>query len=68
LNGFLKNTSMVFIPAAANGQICLGTPSVFFHFVVCICNFLSAKNIRSHYDIGKMTEKKFLTLYLFAKF
>jgi len=44
-----------------NGQIWLGAPPivlqfifVFFHFVVC--NFLFAKRIRSHSDIGKMTE------------
>jgi len=44
-----------------NGQIWLGTPPVvlqfilaFFYFVVCNCLF--AKNIHSHYDIGKMTE------------
>jgi len=50
---------MVFIPS--NGQIWLGTPPVvlqyifvFFHLVVCNCVF--AKSIRSHSDIGKMTE------------
>jgi len=44
-----------------NGQICLVTPPVvlqfilvFFHFVVC--NFLFAKHVGSHSDIGKLTE------------
>jgi len=44
-----------------NGEIWPGTPPVvlqfilvFFHFVVC--DFLFAKNIRSHSDIGKMKE------------
>jgi len=44
-----------------NGHIWLGAPPVvlqyifvFFHFVMC--NFLFAKSIRSHSDIGKMTE------------
>jgi len=44
-----------------NDSIYLGTPPVllefifeFFHFTFCNCLF--AKNIRSHSDIGKMTE------------
>jgi len=45
----------------ANAQIWLGTTVVlkfiliFFHFVVCNCLFV--KNIRSHSDIGRMTER-----------
>jgi len=51
--------SVVLTPG--NGQISLGTLPVvlqlilvFFHFAVCNCLF--AKNVRSHSDIGKMTE------------
>jgi len=43
-----------------NGQIWLGIPPVVLQFIlvffhVMVCNFLFAKNIRSHSVIGKRT-------------
>jgi len=62
--------SMVF--TFGNGQIWLGSSLVvlqfilvFFHFVVCNC--LSAKNIHSHSDTGKMKEcfRRYVSLKIF---
>jgi len=60
LNGFPETQNMVL--TLGNAQIWLGTSPVvlkfilvFFHFVVCNCLF--TKSIRSHSDIGRMTER-----------